>query len=122
MAVHRSLHTYDKEKAFMAWLLAITEYKIVDYIRGAKKRSDFASLESIEHFCSDSSPDSDLRIDLEKAVDRLSFKEKKVFELLKFQGLSIDDVARQLNLTEANVKVIAHRAYLSIKTYLGLRQ
>lgn len=41
MAVHRSLHTYDKEKAFMAWLLAITEYKIVDYIRGGKKAVGF---------------------------------------------------------------------------------
>lgn len=121
VAVHKSLHTYDAEKSFMGWFLAIAEYKIVDYIRSLKKRSGSVDLNSISNFLALSNSDSDLKIDIEKAINSLSSREKNVLTLIKVDGQSINEVAKQLNLTEANVKVIAHRAYLNIKTYLGIR-
>jgi len=121
VAVHKSLHTYDNNKSFMSWFLAIAEYKIVDYIRSLKKHSNTVDLNSISNLFAVSNSDSDLKIDLEKAINRLSSREKDVLTLMKVDGQSINAVAKQLNLTEANVKVIAHRAYLNIKTYLGIR-
>jgi RNA polymerase sigma-70 factor, ECF subfamily len=119
LAVHKSLHTYDTEKSFMSWFLAISEYKVIDYIRNLKKHSASVDLNSISHFFSAINTDSDLKIDIEKAINSLATKEKNVITLIKIDGHSINEVAHQLNLTEANVKVIAHRAYLNIKTYLG---
>lgn len=121
LAVHKSLHTYDPEKSFMSWFLAIAEYKIIDYIRNFKKNSNHVDLNSISNFLAASNLDSDLKIDIEKAINSLSPKERNVLLLIKADGQSINEVARQLNLSEANVKVIAHRAYLSLKTYLGHR-
>ncbi len=105
----------------MSWFLAIAEYKIVDYIRSLKKHSNTVDLNSISNLFAVSNSDSDLKIDLEKAINSLSSREKDVLTLMKVDGQSINAVAKQLNLTEANVKVIAHRAYLNIKTYLGIR-
>lgn len=121
MAVHKSLHTYDNQKSFMGWFLAIAEYKIVDYIRSLKKRSNTVDLNSISNFFTISNSDSDLKLDIEKAINNLNPREKHVLTLIKMDGQSINEVAKQLNLTEANVKVIAHRAYINLKTYLGVR-
>jgi RNA polymerase sigma-70 factor, ECF subfamily len=121
LAVHKSLHTYDTKKSFMGWFLAIAEYKIVDYIRSLKKRSNTLDLNSVASFFAVSNSDSDLKLDVERAINNLSSREKDVLTLIKVDGQSINAVAKQLNLTEANVKVIAHRAYLNIKTYLGIR-
>lgn len=121
VAVHRSLHTYDSEKNFMGWFLAIVEYKIIDYIRGLKKHTNSVDINSISNFLSVPNSDSNLKIDIEKAINSLSSREKNVLRLIKVDGQSISEVAKQLNLTEANVKVIAHRAYINLKTYLGIR-
>ncbi|MFN7729804.1 MAG: RNA polymerase sigma factor [Bdellovibrio sp.] len=121
MAVHKSLHTYQQEKSFMSWLLAIAEYKIVDYIRSFKKHSEHVDFESIATFVATTSADPDLKIDIERAIDRLNVREKTVLTLLKIQGQAISEIAKELDLTEANVKVIAHRAYNNLKVALGVR-
>jgi len=119
IATHRSLHTYNSEKSFMGWFLAITEHKIIDYIRSLKKRENLVDIESIHNILTNT--DSDLKLDIDKAINQLSIKEKKVIMLIKVRGHSLNEVAEQLNLTEANVKVIAHRAYINIKNYLGIQ-
>lgn len=120
MAVHKSLHTYDSNKSFMSWLLAITEYKVVDFIREFKKHSVSTDLESVSTFFAGTYADSDLRIDIDRAISRLTEREKNVLTLLKIEGQSAQEVAEKLNLTEANVKVIAHRAYHQLRTMLGM--
>ena len=119
MAVHKSLHTYNSDKAFMSWFLSITEYKVIDYIRQLKNNMIDIESSSVSEFASMLSTDSDLKIDLEKALNQLSTREKQVFTLLKVNGLSISEVALDLKISEANVKVIAHRAYLNLKIFLG---
>ena len=121
MAVHKSMHTYDGQKPFMSWVLAITEYKIVDYIRELKKRTAPSDLEAIANFFARLHSDSDLKMDIDKAMNKLNTREQTVLNLLKIEGQSVNQVAEQLNLTESNVKVIAHRAYTSLKIYLGVR-
>ncbi|MBK9322997.1 MAG: sigma-70 family RNA polymerase sigma factor [Bdellovibrionaceae bacterium] len=121
VAVHKSLHTYDSEKSFMSWLMAITEYKVIDYIRALRKQTKPSDLNSIPNFFAGMHSDSDLRIDIDKALNRLNHKEKTILNLLKVDGQSVSEVAKQLHLTEGNVKVIAHRAYTNLKIYLGVR-
>ena len=60
-------------------------------------------------------------MDIDKAMNKLNTREQTVLNLLKIEGQSVNQVAEQLNLTESNVKVIAHRAYTSLKIYLGVR-
>ncbi len=120
MAVHKSLHTYDSNKAFMSWLLAITEYKVVDFIREFKKHSVETDLEPVSRFFAGTYADSDLRIDIDRAMNKLPERERKVLTLLKIEGQSAQEIAEKLDLTEANVKVIAHRAYHQLRLRLGM--
>lgn len=117
LGVHRSLHTYDAGKPFMGWFMSIVEYKITDYIRSQQKRKSAVSLDVISGAFA--AADSDLLMDIEKAIDRLSQKEKTVLTELKLKGYSVHEVAKTLKLSEANVKVIAHRAYVNLKQQFG---
>lgn len=117
LAVHRSLHTYDGQKLFMGWFMSIVEYKITDYIRSQQKRKGAVSLDVISEAFAEA--DADLRLDIENAINRLNPKEKNVLTELKLKGYSVHEVAKALQLSEANVKVIAHRAYTNLKQQFG---
>lgn len=119
MAIHKSLHTYDSQKSFMGWFMAITEYKIIDYIRSLKKQTVDSDITSINNLFNEIESNTDLKIDIEKALKKLTTRERAVLTLLKLEGHSIDETAQQLKLSVSNVKVIAHRAYINLKIYLG---
>ncbi len=119
LALHKSKHTYDLEKPFMGWFMSVVEYKITDYIRAKQKQNAHLGLESIAEVFQAAQIDSDLKLDIETALQNLSHKEKAVITELKIKGYSVSEVASSLNLSEANVKVIAHRAYNQLKKQLG---
>ena len=119
LAVHKSLNTYNKDKSFMSWLIAITEYKIIDYIRSLKKHSSLADSHLATLLPSSVYMNTDLKIDIDRAISSLSAKEKTIFTMLKIEEQPVSEVAKKLNLSEANVKVIAHRACINLKLYLG---
>jgi RNA polymerase sigma-70 factor (ECF subfamily) len=48
-------------------------------------------------------------------VAALPDKQRRVIELLKFEELSVREVASRLGMSEANVKVTAHRGYRALR-------
>ena len=56
-----------------------------------------------------------LRADVRRAVAGLPDRQRQVIELLKFEDLSVRDVAARLGMSEANVKVTAHRGYRALR-------
>jgi RNA polymerase sigma-70 factor (ECF subfamily) len=121
LAVHNSRHTFDTSKSFMSWLLAISHYKITDHLRLQFKQK----AQELEDSIVDTNPDAlNALIDnqsfhiLHQAINELDEKPKKIITLLKLEGLKISEVAIKLNLSESNVKVIAHRAYQGLEIKL----
>lgn len=113
LAVHNSRHTFDASKSFMSWLLAIAHYKIADSLRLQFKQKNQELEDSIVDTKSDvlnSLIDNQSLHILHQAISELDEKPKKVITLLKLEGLKISEVAVKLNLSESNVKIIAHRA------------
>lgn len=121
LAVHNSRHTFDTSKSFMSWLLAITHYKISDHLRIQFKQKT----QELEDSIVDTNPQAlNALIDnqslhiLHQAINELDEKPKKIITLLKLEGLKISEVAVKLNLSESNVKIIAHRAYQGLEIKL----
>lgn len=121
LALHKSKHTYDSDKPFMGWFMSIVEHKITDYIRVKQKQNSQLNLESLAQVFQDAQVDSDLKLDIESALNNLSQNEKAVITQLKVNGYSVAEVALALGLSESNVKVIAHRAYNQLKKQFGER-
>ena len=59
------------------------------------------------------------RADLAQAMRQLTPAQRVVIERLKLQEMTVKDVARETGMSEANVKVIAHRAYAVLRKFLS---
>lgn len=118
VALHRARHTYDPTRPFAPWLFAIAQNRLIDALRVTKRQllrevqpdSVWPALAKRPEQERDA-----MRADLRREVAALPDKQRKVIELLKFQELSVREVASQLGMSEANVKVTAHRGYRALR-------
>lgn len=121
LAVHNARHTFDCSKSFMSWLLAIAHYKVSDHLRYQFKQKTQELEDSIIDGNSDALTalieNQSIQL-LHSAIEELDQKPRQVIQLLKIEGIKISEVAHKLNLSESNVKVIAHRAYQRLQTKL----
>jgi len=119
-----SLHKFDSKYAFSTWLFRIATNNCIDFIR--KKRIQTVSIDTpYENDEGDNmsfdikdpklGPD-DLMLKkqrkeyLQKAVENLPAKYKRLVELRYFQELSYDEVAKELELPLGTVKAQLFRA------------
>lgn len=120
LATHRSLNTYDSQKKFMTWFLAISEYKIIDYIRSQTKISSesFDPMKIVYDYHINSKQ-VEVRLRIEKALQQMTQREREILISLKIKGYSVEELSRELNLSIPNTKMIAHRAYNNFIKFYG---
>jgi RNA polymerase sigma-70 factor (ECF subfamily) len=117
LAVHRARHTYDAARPFVPWLYAIVQNRFIDAVR-AERRRMLRELEADAAGAAADRPPQErdaLRRDVRRAVGDLPENQRRVIELLKFEELSVREVASRLGMTESNVKVTAHRGYRALR-------
>jgi RNA polymerase sigma-70 factor (ECF subfamily) len=66
------------------------------------------------------SADADIRETLARAVAALPRIQREIVSLLKYEDLSVRDVAARLGMSEAAVKASAHRGYKLLRRTVGL--
>jgi RNA polymerase sigma-70 factor (ECF subfamily) len=123
LAVHRARHTYDPARPFAPWFYAIVNSRLVDALRVQKRRStrevmDGESLDRQPAPAGGSGRD-DVSEELARAVSNLPRVQREVVSLLKYDDLSVRDVARRLGMSEAAVKTTAHRGYKMLRKTVG---
>lgn len=116
VALHRARHTYDISRPFAPWMYAIVQNRLVDALRAQRRKL----LREVHYLTSEPSSRAPqerdaLRADVRRAVAGLPERQRQVIELLKFEDLSVRDVAARLGMSEANVKVTAHRGYRALR-------
>lgn len=118
IALHRARHTYDPARPFAPWLYAIVQNRLVDALRLQRRRllRELQAIEgSHEPRSSGVQERDELRRDVRRAVAGLPDRQRQVIELLKFEELSVREVAARLGMSETNVKVTAHRGYRALR-------
>lgn len=112
--VFKSLGRFKKKSSFYTWLYSITINACIDYKR---KSSRFQTI-SVDELKgsrelpsrnSDYSPDEileleELKILIDKAIEKLPPKQKIVFILKRYEELSIEEIASILGKSEGTVK------------------
>jgi RNA polymerase sigma-70 factor (ECF subfamily) len=124
LSLHAKRHTYDPALPFLPWLHGIARYKAIDYFRGrgAERRlverlvdAALVDLDAIER--PSSQQPRELQEDLATALSTLTKDQRKVIELAKIGEFSVAEVAQQTGLSQANVKVLTHRAMRALRRY-----
>ncbi len=121
ISIHRALATYDFRRPFKPWLDAIIRYRVIDSLRTRKLYEKHLGLDDLpdETFIQPEVASSDLHDKLMSAILTLPEKQKLVVEHLKLEGMSVKETALKTRMSEAAVRVTAHRAYLALKKRLA---
>lgn len=117
VALHRARHTYDPARPFAPWLYAIAQNRLVDALRVQRRRllREIQPELVAEPSHRPLQERDALLTDVRRAVAGLPDHQRQVIELLKFEDLSVAEVAVRLGMTESNVKVTAHRGYRALR-------
>ncbi|MBL1213288.1 MAG: RNA polymerase sigma factor [Ignavibacteriae bacterium] len=128
---YEKLNTFKGKSAFSTWLIRIGINEALQRIRKTKKIPQIDNNEAEEELVNllpseDQvfiNPDNDInnsemRMHIEKAIDKLPEKYRVVFILREVEGLSNSEVADCLDITGNNVKIRLHRAKNLLKETL----
>ena len=115
LSIHQARHTYDPARPFAPWFYAIARYRLADARRADLRESRRTGWEALP---SNGASATELGLDLEKALARLPQRQREVIRMLKVQGFSVKEIAAKLAMSEAYVKVTAHRGYRALRADL----
>jgi RNA polymerase sigma-70 factor (ECF subfamily) len=113
LALHNQRHTYRPSERLMPWLYAIARYKLVDDWRARAPRraievpydDDFDD----GAFFAPGASAAEARRDLLKLLEALPDRHRAPIALVKLEGRSVAEAARQLGMSESAVKIGIHR-------------
>lgn len=116
---------YDPQKsALSTWLYLIVNSRIKNHYRDAKT---YVDLESLVGVLSDDTVDMDaciylqqMKQQLEKAMNRLSDRQRQIVKMRYFEEKSNAEVAAALGMTQINVRVQLSRALDILEKYVEL--
>lgn len=122
MSIHRARHTWNPERPFAPWLYAVMQSRMIDTIRRHKRTATWEEpMDAVPPVVWSPSAEAEIiaRADLAQAMRQLSPAQRVVIERLKLQEMTVRQVAEETGMSEANVKVIAHRGYAVLKKFLA---
>lgn len=108
IAVHTRRGTYNRERAFSAWMFAIARHKMIDQFRRNSRLKPLDGVED-ELVADDFETGVAARIDIEDLLDSLPEKQSRMIRATRLQGLSVAEAAQTDGIGESDVKVSVHR-------------
>jgi len=124
MSVHSVRHTFDPGRPFMPWLMTITARRIADAARRLSSRAaNETTVETMpETFSGDDTKSaqdtSDDQEAIQMALASLPHGQREAIELMKLQGLSLQEAAERTGKSVPALKVTVHRAIKAMRTAL----
>ena len=123
ISVHKSLKTYDRARPFKPWLMAIVNFRYTDYLRKhyssrGDKQTSLDNPDYISAAVTEEAFAGEYK-DVEAALATLPEKQRVVFEMMKIQGYTAQEVANEVGMSVSAVKVSAHRTLAKLKEKLG---
>lgn len=108
IALHAKRASWDPARPFLPWLAAIARYRWVDHLRRVYREAGEALEEDAG--AQGSGEDGVLaRLSLDRLFARLPSGQAQPIELVKIEGLSIEEASRRSGQSESLVKVNIHR-------------
>ena len=122
ISVHKSLNTYSPDRPFRPWLMSIIHFRRADFLRKyynarSNKQTTLDDFDFQKQHVTNPKHAGEYK-DIEAALQSLPEDQRKVFEMIKVQGYTAKEVAKQTGLSESAVKVSAHRTTKKLKKIL----
>jgi RNA polymerase sigma-70 factor (ECF subfamily) len=124
LSVHVARASYDPDRPFLPWLLAIARHRVVDGARRfARHAAREVQVEDLDVTFSKAPANTTVGEPgdagaLRQAVRALPVKQRKAIELLKLEELSLKEAAATTGMTVGALKVATHRAMATLRRML----
>jgi RNA polymerase sigma factor (sigma-70 family) len=123
ISVHKSFKTYRVDRAFKPWLFAIISFRRTDFLRRhyAHQAKQFVPLDDMDITPPIDTPNPSQTVelkDIQTALNTFSPVQRRIFERVKVEGHSINDVANETGMNPSAVKVSAHRTLKKLRHML----
>jgi RNA polymerase sigma-70 factor, ECF subfamily len=126
LRIHKVRHTYRPGEPVLPWFYAIARHVRVDhYRRTLRTTAREQRLEELPGPAAQPSREPDQTDGLALLLAPLPESQREVLEMLKVEGMSLEEVARATSSSVGSVKQKVHRAYESLRkrmTATGLRR
>ena len=109
LALHLKRETYDANQPFTPWAYALARYKLLDHFRRVGVRKSVPLEDAGDLFAQDNPEEGAVRRDLGKLLGLLPGKQRRLVEAVKLKGLSMEEAAREADMSVTAVKVSVHR-------------
>jgi RNA polymerase sigma-70 factor, ECF subfamily len=132
LKVYKKLNSFRFECSFSTWIYRIVTNVCLDHLRRNRALKKNSAMEVDDHELlnqlSDDRPGNnpeqqllgqELSAQIVRALRRLTPRERMVFDLRHFQGLTLRSVSEILNTSESSVKMAFFRATRKLRFHLG---
>jgi RNA polymerase sigma-70 factor, ECF subfamily len=121
ISIHKARHTYDGQRPLMPWVMAITSFRVTDFLRKTysemrHQRVDIADYENVLEAVTETPGENE---SINEMLDGVGQRERKILSLMHVEGYTAKQVGSELGMKESAVKVAAHRAIKKIRERLG---
>ena len=127
MTVHTIRHTYDPERPFKPWLVAIARRRIADRLRrqwrtcARESQINDALYETFADERANPSEEPPEERALQVAIEQLPQAQRQAVRLLKMEEMSLQEAAQASGQSVSALKVATHRAIKSLRRMLTER-
>lgn len=123
IALHTRRHTYDRSQLLTPWVYAIARHKLIDHLRRTKAGRMNVPVEQAEEvFAVDDASAVDSRLDLTMLLSQLTPKMKQAVQLVKLDGLSVNEAAARAGMSPSAIKVSVHRGLRALSLLVRERK
>ena len=107
IAIHDKRHTYDPERPFKPWLVAVARYKWIDRLRSMGRATTEELPDDIAVEDHESSVTSS--VILTQLMTKLKPAQAEAIRLVKIEGFSVEEASARTGQTGSLIKVNIHR-------------
>lgn len=116
LRIHKVRHTHRPGEPWLPWLYAIARHVRIDHYRKSVRTTvGGQKLEAMSKEAATVPAESDQSDSLQALLAPLSQSQREVIEMLKVEGMSLEEVARATSSSVGSVKQKAHRAYKKLR-------
>lgn len=120
--LHRSRDKYRREIPFLPWLFTLARNTLIDHVRKRDAYGKHVSVsgETVERYAAPASDSPPIHTAFAE-LSSLSDTQRKALELRFNQGLTFDEIGRQLQTSAVNSRQIISRAIRRLRSLLVVK-
>ena len=124
MTIHSIRHTYDPDRPFGPWLVAIARHRMLDRLRRRVRQSgrETELTDFHETFAAHDTNQQEMAGEarrLQAAIAELPEGQRRAIEMLKLKEMSLKEASKLSGQSETALKVSVHRAVKRLRVLLG---